>query len=316
MKLSKKLSHSENTQSNITINAQINRHDDKISNLINGYKKFYNEYLTNHNDLSQIYKDLVSKGQFPKALFVACSDSRIDPAIVTKAQPGDIFAIRNVANLVPPYQNDMSTYHGTSSAIEFGVNNLGIENLVVMGHTYCAGVRASVAIVARDIMSNDKFVEKIQNKNIVISENVIDLLPIEVVETLKVFSSNIQIDTEQKKQNYITFLENHIKSTKHKNLSQKNNEASFVNSWIKIATDVIKKILEEKFEDYIKNPDDFADYCAMELVKSSLNNLRQFPFIQSKLANKELTLHGWFFDIKTASMMYYDDCDKQYKAII
>ena len=62
---------------------------------------------------------------------IACSDSRVDPSIITDASPGDIFVIRNVANLVPPYQENYDSYHGTSAAIEFAVNNLNVKNIIV-----------------------------------------------------------------------------------------------------------------------------------------------------------------------------------------
>ncbi|MCX4192721.1 carbonic anhydrase [Methylophaga sp. OBS1] len=71
---------------------------------------------------------------------VACCDSRVDPAILTDCDPGDIFTVRNVANLVPPCEEDQH-YHGTSSAIEFAVKGLGVESIVVMGHANCGGIK-------------------------------------------------------------------------------------------------------------------------------------------------------------------------------
>ncbi len=112
-----------------------------IDKLLNGYKAFFDEYFTRENPL---YRELAEKGQSPKTLFIACSDSRVDPSIITKAEPGDIFVIRNVANLIPPYQPVDTSYHGTSAALEFAVLGLGVENIVVLGHSECAGVRALV----------------------------------------------------------------------------------------------------------------------------------------------------------------------------
>src|SRR5690606_33638684 len=77
----------------------------------------------------------------PKALVVACSDSRVDPAILMNAQPGELFVVRNVANLVPPYAPD-AKHHSTSAALEFGVRDLKLAQLVVMGHSQCGGVQA------------------------------------------------------------------------------------------------------------------------------------------------------------------------------
>lgn len=112
-----------------------------MESLIQGYRRFREQYYERERSL---YTSLVREGQKPKALVVACSDSRVDPSILTQSAPGDIFVIRNVANLVPPYQPDPSSYHGTSAALEFGVCGLGIPNIIVLGHQYCAGVRSLV----------------------------------------------------------------------------------------------------------------------------------------------------------------------------
>lgn len=79
--------------------------------------------------------------QRPKIMMIACSDSRVDPAILTNAEPGDIFMVRNVANLVPPYAQDESK-HGTSAALEFAVTSLEVEHIIVFGHVGCGGIKA------------------------------------------------------------------------------------------------------------------------------------------------------------------------------
>ncbi|MDH4215812.1 MAG: carbonic anhydrase, partial [Gallionella sp.] len=88
-----------------------------------------------------LFRELVEQGQSPKTLVVACCDSRVDPALILDCAPGDLFVIRNVANLVPPAENQ-GHYHGTSAALEFGVRKLGIEHLIVLGHAHCGGIRA------------------------------------------------------------------------------------------------------------------------------------------------------------------------------
>jgi carbonic anhydrase len=84
---------------------------------------------------------LVQFGQTPKALVVACCDSRVDPALVLDCAPGDLFVVRNVANLIPPAENQ-GHYHGTSAALEFGVRNLGVQHIIVLGHAQCGGIHA------------------------------------------------------------------------------------------------------------------------------------------------------------------------------
>lgn len=87
------------------------------------------------------FEALAERGQRPHAMVIACSDSRVDPQLIFDAAPGELFVVRNVANLVPPYAPD-AAYHGTSAALEFGLRVLGIPNLAVLGHGSCGGVQA------------------------------------------------------------------------------------------------------------------------------------------------------------------------------
>lgn len=109
----------------------------KIEKLIEGYQRFYKKYFGSNDTL---YQTLEQKGQSPKTLIIACSDARVDPSIISDADPGDIFVIRNVANLVPPYQPGDEGLHGVSAALEFAVRILNVENIVVLGHSKCTGV--------------------------------------------------------------------------------------------------------------------------------------------------------------------------------
>ena len=87
------------------------------------------------------FERLAAEGQRPRAVVIACSDSRVDPAMIFGAGPGELFTIRNVANLVPPYQPD-GRYHGTSAALEFAIRVLRVPNAIVLGHGMCGGVAA------------------------------------------------------------------------------------------------------------------------------------------------------------------------------
>jgi len=106
--------------------------------LIAGFRRFREHHFA---DDGMKFQDLVQFGQTPKALVVACCDSRVDPALVLDCEPGDLFVIRNVANLVPPAENQ-GHYHGTSAALEFGVRNLGVPHIIVLGHAQCGGIHA------------------------------------------------------------------------------------------------------------------------------------------------------------------------------
>ena len=85
----------------------------------------------------------LAEGQSPKVMVIACSDSRVDPTQIFDTRPGEMFVVRNVANLVPPFEPD-SAYHGVSAALEFAVTQLEVEELVVMGHGFCGGCAAAL----------------------------------------------------------------------------------------------------------------------------------------------------------------------------
>lgn len=106
--------------------------------LIEGFSRFRARHFAEDDVL---FRELVEQGQTPKTLVVACCDARVDPALVLDCAPGDLFVIRNVANLVPPAENQ-GHYHGTSAALEFGVRKLNIEHIIVLGHAHCGGIHA------------------------------------------------------------------------------------------------------------------------------------------------------------------------------
>jgi carbonic anhydrase len=109
-----------------------------MERLIEGYKRFR---ANGWPERRKLFEALAKSGQRPRALVIACIDSRVDPAMIFDAGPGEILTVRNVASLVPPYAPD-SAYHGTSAAVEFGVRVLQVSDIVVMGHGQCGGVGA------------------------------------------------------------------------------------------------------------------------------------------------------------------------------
>lgn len=109
-----------------------------MDRLLEGYRRFRAQTWVRERNR---FEALAARGQRPRALIIACSDSRADPQMIFDAAPGELFVVRNVANLVPPYCPD-SAYHGTSAALEFGIRALGIPDVIVVGHALCGGVRA------------------------------------------------------------------------------------------------------------------------------------------------------------------------------
>lgn len=108
-----------------------------MPDIIEKYKAFYKEDFGNYKDLFE----RLGSGQKPHTLFISCSDSRVVPELITKSLPGELFVVRTVANIVPPYDNsDISST--VSSAIEYAVMALEVENIVICGHYNCGGCAA------------------------------------------------------------------------------------------------------------------------------------------------------------------------------
>jgi carbonic anhydrase len=108
--------------------------------LTDRYRRFKHRHFVPNADH---YEELATYGQNPDTMVISCSDSRVDPETIFNAMPGELFIVRNVANLVPPYETG-GRYHGVSTAIEFAVMNLRIKHLIIMGHSGCGGVKAAL----------------------------------------------------------------------------------------------------------------------------------------------------------------------------
>lgn len=110
-----------------------------FKNLVDGYYRFRGgEWLEERERWSEL-----ASGQSPKVMIIACSDSRVDPATIFGSRPGEVFVVRNVAALVPPFDAS-GGLHGVSAALEFAVTKLGVEEIVVLGHGACGGVNAAL----------------------------------------------------------------------------------------------------------------------------------------------------------------------------
>ena len=182
------------------------------------------------------YLQLAELGQAPTAMVVACCDARVDVATAFDAEHGELFILRNVANLVPPYEPD-GKYHGTSAAIEFAVQVLKVPHLIVLGHSRCGGVAAY-------------------------RQKVRDRVP----------------------------------------------ERGFIGSWLAML-DNLKIDESEIFE--------FGDETAFEFaaIRSSLANLRSFPFIKKQVKDGLLALHGLHFDLGSGQLLALEEGSGRFAAI-
>lgn len=196
-----------------------------FTELLEGYARFREKYAHGHKS---VMRSLATNGQKPKAMVVSCCDSRVDPGLMLQCNPGELFVVRNVANIIPPYELD-DRHHGTSAALEFGIKFLGIKNLIILGHSNCGGIEALVA--DHDEGHND-----------------------------------------------------------------------FISNWVSIVGyEELKKMK--------------VDDCARASIRRSYQNCMGFPWIRDRIAKGELTIHMWFFDIKTGMISAYSHETDQYEVM-
>ena len=110
-----------------------------MTGIINGLNEFHNTHFDSYRELFH----QLSHGQSPEVLFITCSDSRIDPFLITQAQPGDLFVVRNVGNIIPAYGTNTNT---EGAAIEYAVHALGIKDIILCGHSYCGAMKGLLQI--------------------------------------------------------------------------------------------------------------------------------------------------------------------------
>ncbi len=185
------------------------------------------------------YEELAAYGQSPQVMIVSCCDSRVDPETIFSAMPGELFVMRNVANLIPPYETG-GTYHGVSAAIEFAVLNLRIKHLVIMGHSGCGGVKAALDRTARE--TEGQFITKWM----------------------------AMLDTAR-----LAVLASHQGAA--------------------------RKEMETALE--------------REGIKTSLKNLRSFPFLAELEEKGRLALHGAYFDIASGTLSALNESTGKYYAL-
>ena len=121
------------------------------TDLLNGYQDFrYSKFAVEQAR----YQDLADQGQTPATMIIACCDSRAAPETIFSTRPGEIFVVRNVANMVPPYEPD-GELHATSAALEYAVQVLKVENIIVLGHGRCGGIKTALDPAAEPLSPGD-----------------------------------------------------------------------------------------------------------------------------------------------------------------
>jgi carbonic anhydrase len=193
--------------------------------LLQGYQLFRRKYALGDNSVMQY---LSNYGQQPEVMVVSCCDSRVDPALILQCDPGDLFVVRNVANIIPPYEKD-EAHHGTSAALEFGICFLKVKHLILLGHSQCGGIQA--------LLDNNDEVKD-----------------------------------------------------------------DFIKNWVSL-------IKTKRIE--TQDPDDYAKLA----LNKSLQNCLTFPWIKSKVLQKELDIHLWFFDVKKGQIFTYFGAGEEYQPL-
>lgn len=122
---------------------------ESLKKIIQGYRLFRKKYAIGDQSIMQ---HLAYHGQKPEIMVVACCDSRVDPSLILQCDPGDLFIVRNVANIVPPCESDEG-HHGTSAALELGVCYLNVKHLIILGHSQCGGINA--LLNSKNLQQND-----------------------------------------------------------------------------------------------------------------------------------------------------------------
>ncbi len=199
-----------------------------FTDLVDGYRRFRTaDYRRQHERWAQL-----AEAQAPKVMVIACSDSRVEPAQIFDTLPGEIFVVRNVANLVPPFENDGGR-HGVSAALEFAVTKLEVHEIVVLGHGMCGGAHAALTEMFQHSEPGD---------------------------------------------------------------------GGFVHAWVSLLDDARERV-KAKFGE---GPQASRE-MELETVRTSIANLRTFPFIPTREAAGTLTIHGAYFAISDGVLHLMDD---------
>ncbi|MEM0923519.1 MAG: carbonic anhydrase [Pseudomonadota bacterium] len=180
---------------------------------------------------------LMAEGQHPSAMVISCCDSRIDVLQIFGAEPGDLFVVRNVANLVPPYRPDHQ-HHGTSAAVEYAVTILGVSHILVIGHSQCGGVAACHKLCT---------------------------------------GAAPELETP----------------------------ASFIGRWVEILRPGAEAVLARGVDPHLLGTE-----LEHEAVRTSLRNLRGFPFVAEAERAGRLVLHGGWMDIASGVLFALDEDDR------
>ncbi len=207
----------------------------ELAKLVSGFRRFRQQYFEGE---TSVYGQLSQSGQSPQTLIIACSDSRVDPAILFSASPGDYFVVRNIANVVPPFERN-GGYHGVSSAIEFAVVNLQVKHIIILGHRQCGGIRALMTGVH-------------------------------------------------------------------------NQEPSFISRWVSILDSAKARVLQKWSGADVET---LCAHCELEGIRTSVENLRTFPFVSDAVKTRGMNIIGGYFDLEGGRLLELNEATGEFSPI-
>ncbi len=207
-----------------------------VTKFISGIMHFQQQHFGENSELATTLLD----GQKPQALLIGCCDSRVDPALLTDCGPGELFILRNIANLVPPYRKN-DDYHGVSSSIEYAVCYLEVSDIIVLGHSRCGGIAA----LMQSAVGGE--------------------------------------------------------------------EGEFIGKWVNIAASARDKVLREM---PAAGAAEQAHACEKEAILVSLKNLMTFPWVKERVSKGRLSLHGWYYNIGTGQLKYYNQLHGAFEILV
>lgn len=208
-----------------------------IKELVEGFGNFRERYFEKDPAL---FKDLVENGQHPKVAIVACADSRVSPSVLLQAAPGSLFVIRNVANMVPP--PSAAAGNATIAGLEYAVLGLGVDHIVVLGHSHCGGIHALIEGPSKTA----------------------DTFP-------------------------------------------------HVTEWVAAFEPARVRALDDLGE---AGETETARCMEKAAIAASLENLRGYPWVNSRLDAGTLRLHGWYFELAAGKLSGLDQTDGAFAALI
>lgn len=207
-----------------------------VTKFLDGIENFQQQHFGENHD----FATSLVRGQKPQALLIGCCDSRVDPAVLMDCDLGDLFILRNIANLVPPYLKNEDS-HGVNSCLEYAVCYLEVSDIIILGHSECGGIKALMGTANGE------------------------------------------------------------------------EAGEFIGKWVSIAASARDKVLQLMPDAPLAKQ---SQACEKEAILVSLKNLMTFPWLKERVSKGQLSLHGWYYNISTGQLKYYNQLTGEFEILV